>query len=174
MSKIRISGIIEESIVDGPGLRYTVFTQGCPHHCPGCHNPQTHDFNGGKLKDISEIADSIAENPLLSGVTISGGEPFVQPKEVLELIKEIKKRANLGIMIYSGYTFEELAEMDNPCVMEILKLADILTDGRFIEKEKDYELAYRGSRNQRVIDLKRTLAENKVILYDLTSISCYN
>ena len=91
--EIRIAGVVKESIVDGPGIRYTIFTQGCPHHCEGCHNPQTHDFNKGSLVSISKIVEDIKKDPLLRGVTISGGEPFMQAKKVADLVLQIKKMA---------------------------------------------------------------------------------
>lgn len=173
MSDIRIAGIVEESIVDGPGIRYTVFTQGCPHNCPGCHNPETHDFTKGRLESIDKIVSDIGENPLLSGITISGGEPFVQADKVLELVKKVKEKYKLSVMIYSGYTYEELRDKQDKNIDELLNICDILTDGRFIEKLKDYELTYRGSSNQRVIDLKKTRENNKVVLYDLKKTSVY-
>ncbi|MBO5364276.1 MAG: 4Fe-4S cluster-binding domain-containing protein, partial [Clostridia bacterium] len=110
MDRFRISGIEPESIVDGPGIRYVIFVQGCPHHCPGCHNPQTHDFEGGKEQDFASILTEIDKNPLLSGVTFSGGEPFCQAEALAELGKRIKGRG-LNLVCYSGYTFEELLRM---------------------------------------------------------------
>lgn len=152
--RIRVSGIVEESIVDGPGLRYVVFTQGCPHHCAGCHNPGTHDFNGGYELSISHILGQIQENPLLSGVTLSGGEPFCQPEVMGILAREVKAMKK-NIFIYSGYTFEQLQEMakQNPAIKELLILCDTLVDGRYIEELRDLELLFRGSSNQRIIDL---------------------
>lgn len=163
-NKIRIAGKVDDSIVDGPGIRYTVFFQGCPHHCPGCHNPETHDFNGGHFEEIDDIINEIKKNPLLLGVTISGGEPFSQKEELLTLVKEIRK-TNLNIMVYTGYTFENLINSDN-VTKEILSNIDYLVDGPFILKERDLELIFRGSRNQRYIDVKKTLKENKIILVD--------
>lgn len=107
---IRIAGTVSESIVDGPGIRYTIFTQGCPHHCEGCHNPETHDFSGGRLADTDKIYNHIAENPLLKGVTFSGGEPFCQPAPLYDLAKRIKENTKLDIMAYTGFTFEQLIE----------------------------------------------------------------
>ena len=107
---IRIAGTVSESIVDGPGIRYTIFTQGCPHHCEGCHNPETHDFSGGRLADTDKIYNHIAENPLLKGVTFSGGEPFCQPAPLYDLAKRIKENTKLDIMAYTGFTFEQLVE----------------------------------------------------------------
>lgn len=163
-SKIRIAGKVDDSIVDGPGIRYTIFFQGCPHHCPGCHNPETHDFNGGHFEEIADIVKEIKKNPLLLGVTISGGEPFSQKEQLLSLVKKIKE-LNLNIMVYTGYTFEYLINLDS-VTKEILSSIDYLVDGPFILKERDLELIFRGSRNQRYIDVKKTLKENKIILVD--------
>lgn len=165
--EIRISGLVNDSIVDGPGLRYTVFTQGCLFNCKGCHNPQTHDLNGGRLIKINEIINEIKKNPLLSGVTISGGEPFLQVPEILALVQEIKK-LNLDVIIYTGYTFEELNAMNDDKINEIISLADYLIDGRFNLSLRSLELVFRGSSNQRIIDLKKTLKNNKVIETDFS------
>ena len=162
---IRLAGVIRESIVDGPGLRFTVFCQGCPHGCEGCHNPDTHDFNGGYDCEISKITAAIDENPLLDGVTFSGGEPMCQPEAFLNLAREIKKR-NLNIVIYTGFTFEELQEKakTNDAVRQLLQLTDLLIDGPFVQKQRDLTLLFRGSSNQRVIDMKQTLEEGKICL----------
>ena len=153
--KLKVSGIIDESIVDGPGLRFTVFTQGCPHHCPGCHNPQTHDFDGGSWMTVDEIMEQFMEDPLLSGMTFSGGEPFCQPRPLCELAKRVRA-VGKNIVIYSGYTFEQLQDMarKDPYVGELLQLCDLLVDGPFIEARKDLDLLFRGSSNQRLLDLK--------------------
>lgn len=153
--QLRISGVIEESIVDGPGFRYVIFTQGCPHGCPGCHNPQTHDFNGGTLIDPLCLLPEIDENPLLSGVTFSGGEPFVQPKALLPLAREIKKRG-LHLLIYSGYTYEQLSALarTDQAIAELLRLCDTLIDGPYVEEERDLTLQFRGSANQRILQLR--------------------
>lgn len=158
MESIRISGIEKESIVDGPGIRYVIFVQGCPHHCVGCHNPQTHDFDGGRDKRFDEILSDLDKNPLLSGVTFSGGEPFCKAKELAELAVEIRKKG-LNIVCYSGYTFEELLEKGKkePEVFELLKLSDILIDGKFIINEKSLMLKFRGSKNQRILNLPASL-----------------
>lgn len=151
-SKIRVSGIVEESIVDGPGFRYVVFTQGCPHHCKGCHNPQTHPFEGGQWMDIDAIFQAFCENPLLSGITFSGGEPFCQPKPLYELAVKVKKYGKT-VMTYSGYTLEELEKMEDIWVKKLLLSTDILVDGPYIEEQRDLTLQYRGSANQRVLYL---------------------
>lgn len=156
-NSIRLAGVIRESIVDGPGLRFTVFCQGCPHGCEGCHNPDTHDFDGGYDCDISKIVAAIDENPLLDGVTFSGGEPLCQPEAFLNLAKEIKKR-DLNIVIYTGFKFEELQEKakTNEALRNLLELTDLLIDGPFVLKQRDLTLLFRGSSNQRIIDMNRT------------------
>ena len=151
---LRISGVISESIVEGPGFRYVVFTQGCPHGCPGCHNPQTHDFNGGTLIDPLTLLPEIDENPLLAGVTFSGGEPFVQPEALLPLAREIKARG-LHLLIFSGYTYEQLQAMaaSSEATAQLLRLCDTLIDGPYIEEQRDLTLQFRGSANQRILQL---------------------
>lgn len=151
---LQLSGVISESIVDGPGFRYVVFTQGCPHGCPGCHNPQTHDFNGGTLIDPLTLLPEIDENPLLAGVTFSGGEPFCQPEALLPLAQEIKARG-LHLLIFSGYTYEQLQAISasSEATAQLLRLCDTLIDGPYIEEQRDLTLQFRGSANQRVLQL---------------------
>lgn len=161
---IRIAGVVRESIVDGPGIRFVVFCQGCPHLCQGCHNPVTHDFDGGYLCEVEKIINAIDQNPLLDGVTFSGGEPACQPKGFLTLAKAVKQR-NLNIVMYSGYTFEELSQMaqNEPALDELLTLIDFLIDGRYEEEQRDLTLEFRGSKNQRIIDMKQTRETNTLI-----------
>lgn len=163
--QIRIAGIVKESIVDGPGFRLAVFTQGCPHHCPGCHNPQTHDFEGGTLMDTDEIASYAADNILLDGVTFSGGEPFCQPEACAEIAKAAKM-AGLSVWSYSGYTFEELLE-GKPEFRTLLNELDVLVDGRFILEKRTLDMRFRGSSNQRLVDVKKSLEAGKVIEYKI-------
>ena len=160
--KLRISGVEPESIVDGPGFRYVVFTQGCPHGCPGCHNPQTHDFAGGEWADLGRILAEIREDPLLSGVTLSGGEPFCQPEPLCTLARAVREMGKT-VMAYSGYTLEQLLAMgeERPAVRELLELCDILVDGPYIEARRDLTLQYRGSANQRVIHLREALGQSR-------------
>lgn len=164
---MRIAGTINESIVDGKGIRYVIFVQGCPHRCEGCHNPETHDFGGGFDADIDQILSDIDSDPLITGVTFSGGEPFCQAEALYWLAEEIKARGK-DLMIYSGYTYEELCRRGEhyPFVWQLLNMADTLVDGRFILSERDLELPFRGSRNQRYIDLKATRKAGKVIEMD--------
>ena len=164
-TQIRIAGVVRESVVDGPGLRFVVFTQGCPHHCPGCHNPQTHDFEGGQLVEISQLVELMEKNPLLRGITFSGGEPFAQPEGMAALAQQVKAHG-WDLFLYSGYTFEQLLKMGEECpaVRRLLELGDILVDGPYLEGERSLELKFRGSRNQRVIDLPASLASGKAAL----------
>ena len=152
---LRISDCISDSIVDGPGMRYVVFVQGCPHHCPGCHNPQTHDFEGGYLADTDEILRQVKSDPLMSGVTFSGGEPFCQAAALSQLGEGIKALGK-NLVVYSGYTYEQLLEMgkENPEIFHLLTLADLLIDGPYLQEQRDLTLQFRRSANQRVIDLK--------------------
>ena len=162
-----LCGVEPESIVDGPGFRYVIFTQGCPHHCKGCHNPQTHPFEGGFEADIDSIISAFNENPLLSGITFSGGEPFCQAPQLLPLAQAVKK-INKGVMAYSGYTLEELIALSEkiPEVLQLLKLCDILVDGKYIEEQRDLTLRFRGSRNQRVINLKEYFKTGEIKYYE--------
>ena len=162
--KLRIAGTVNDSIVDGPGIRYTIFTQGCPHHCQGCHNPQTHDFAGDQDADVEKILEEIFNNPILSGVTFSGGEPFCQAEALLPIAEAIKKKGK-HLMIYTGYLLEHLQKMENAGVQRLLELADVIVDGPFILAEKNLTLSYRGSENQRVIDMVKTRKSGEVVLY---------
>jgi len=160
--KIRISGIVNDSVVDGPGLRLTVFTQGCPHHCAGCHNPQSHDFEGGEIWDIDAILDLARDNILLDGITLSGGEPFAQAEECAEIAKAAHQ-SGLNVWCYSGYTFETLSS-GNHAWRNLLENIDILVDGPFIMNKKSLDVRFRGSSNQRIIDVPASLAAGTVIL----------
>lgn len=164
---IRLAGEVAESVVDGPGIRYTVFTQGCLHNCPGCHNPLTHPLDLGYLKENDEIIKAIKANPLVSGLTISGGEPFLQVEPVLDLVLKTKEISK-DIIIYTGYTFEELINLSNENILKILKNTDYLIDGRFEIDKRSLELLFKGSSNQRIIDLKKTFDENKIVLKDFS------
>ena len=163
---IRIAGVVNDSIVDGPGLRFTVFTQGCPHHCEGCHNPQTWDFDGVKVVEIAEIVEKIRKNRLLTGITLSGGEPFMQALECAEIAREAHG-LGLSVWTYTGYTWEKITGMvgDRPQWWALLKETDVLVDGPFIQEEKSLDLLYRGSRNQRLIDVKKSIYAGRVVLW---------
>ena len=163
--EIRLFGTANDSIVDGPGIRFAIFTQGCYHNCEGCHNPESHDVDGGYLEDCDKLIKQIAENSLLDGVTFSGGEPFLQAKPLTYIAKEVKA-LGLNTMAYTGYLFEDLlngANEDNGW-REFLDYIDILVDGKFVLAERSIELNFKGSKNQRLIDVKASLDGNKVIL----------
>ncbi len=165
---IKLSGLVPESFVDGPGIRFTIFTQGCPHRCKGCHNPETHDFDGGRMADVDKIFDKISENPLVKGVTFSGGEPFSQPEPLSYLAKKLKNKG-YHVMSYSGYTFEQLCDMskENCHIKELLENIDILVDGPFILSERSLELRFRGSKNQRIIDVHKSLNIGKAVTVEI-------
>lgn len=155
--KIRLADIVPESVVDGKGIRMTVFVQGCRHACPGCQNPGTWNELAGEEKPLSFITDLAQKNPLLDGLTFSGGEPFLQPAPLCELAKWCHAHG-LNVWCYSGYTYEQLCAMgeEDVAVKGLLDEVDVLVDGPFIESEKDLTLPFRGSRNQRVLDLAQT------------------
>lgn len=151
---LRISGIVEESIVDGPGIRLAVFTQGCFHACKGCHNPQTHDPEGGFSKNIAEIVEIYATNPLLDGITFSGGEPFLQAGKLCHLAEKIHS-LNGNVVTYTGYTYEQLLQMGGTnglAASRLLDLTDYLVDGPYMEDLRDPDLDFMGSSNQRFLD----------------------
>jgi anaerobic ribonucleoside-triphosphate reductase activating protein len=164
---IRIAGAEPESIVDGPGIRFALFVQGCPHHCEGCHNPQTWDFSGGETVSTDDVFAMIKDDPLLDGVTFSGGEPFCQCRALTELADRIRMEyPRFGIMSYTGFTFEELLKRNTPenGYIELLKRLDGLVDGPFILEKKSLELGFMGSSNQRYLDVPRSLKEGKAVL----------
>lgn len=160
MSALRIAGTIPESIVDGPGIRYVLFTQGCPHGCPGCHNPQTHDFASGKEVQVSDLLSDILKRPYVKAVTLSGGEPFCQPAPLAQLAAALKDKG-FHLMCYSGFTFEELLQRED--ARPLLERLDLLVDGRFVEAEKNIALRFRGSANQRVLDVPASLAAGSAV-----------
>lgn len=165
MSELRLAGIVGDSITDGPGIRLTVFVQGCPHHCPGCHNPQTWPFAGGYISTPEEVLAQIEANPLLGGVTFSGGEPFCQAAALLPLAEAIKNRG-LELAVYTGYTFEELLNLPDPAVKQLLALTDTLIDGPYLEAERNLELNFRGSANQRILKARESLAAGRPLAED--------
>ena len=165
---IRLAGLVPESYVDGPGIRFTIFVQGCPHNCEGCHNPETHDFDSGRVADTDRIYNKIKQFPLVKGVTYSGGEPFCQPEPLAELGEKLKADG-YHLMSYSGWTFEQLLAKSErePQVKRLLGLLDVLVDGRFVLAERTLELHYRGSRNQRLIDVPKSLEKGEAVTVDL-------
>ena len=154
---VRIAGVVRESIVDGPGIRYVIFAQGCPRRCGGCHNEATHDFSGGEMCKIDKLISDIEKNPLLSGVTFSGGEPFCQPEGFSRLALKLKEK-NMNIVSFTGYTYEELVDLqdENENIKKLLGSIDILIDGPFVMEQRDLTQQFKGSLNQRYIDMNAT------------------
>ena len=165
--EIRLAGeITKESVVDGEGIRSVIWTQGCPHHCPGCHNPQTHDFNGGFTREVKDLIKEISEIEFQDGITLSGGDPLCQIDACLEIAKWCQEH-NLNVWCYTGYKIEDLLKRTKKekNLKELLENIDVLVDSPFILELKSYDVPFRGSKNQRLIDSKKTIKENKVCLY---------
>ena len=158
---LELSGIVSDSIVDGPGIRTAIFSQGCPHHCPGCHNPETWEFGCGTKIPVEAVVEIVQSNPLCRGVTFSGGEPFAQAAGFAKLAQLLKEKG-YEVASYSGFTFEELLKGSEE-QKKLLSSIDILIDGRFVMAQKSLEIAFRGSRNQRILDVKKSLAEGKAV-----------
>lgn len=178
MSKnLRVAGIVNDSITDGPGLRLTIFMQGCLNNCKGCHNPQSIPMDGGTFYSVDELLEKITANPLLSGVTFSGGEPLLQAEGLIPLAKKIIE-LGLDIIIYTGYTFEEIlsgldSKEDHPIfneyVLRLLKLSHMLIDGPYVDAERSLVLQFRGSKNQRILDIPESLNKKKPVLSQVVS-----
>ena len=165
--KIRLAGeITTDSIVDGEGIRSVIWTQGCRHHCPGCHNPETHDFNKGFLREVSDVCEEIKNIEFQDGITLSGGDPLEQIDACLEIAKYVQS-LGLNVWCYTGYTIEALLKRceKEPNLKELLENIDVLVDSPFILELKSYNVPFRGSKNQRLIDSKKTIKENKVCIY---------
>ena len=163
---IRLAGIAENSLVNGKGLRKVFFSQGCSHHCEGCFNQHTWEFAGGRMFDMDELVQKVKDEPFLDGVTFSGGDPFQQADKFAYLAKKLHE-ANINIWAYTGYTFEELMKLAqiNPHIKQMINNVDVIVDGRFMKDKMSENLKYCGSSNQRVIDVKSSLNENKIILF---------
>jgi anaerobic ribonucleoside-triphosphate reductase activating protein len=162
--QLRVAGIVNDSIVDGPGIRMTVFVQGCEHNCKGCHNPETHSLTGGELIEVADIAQRAFENPLLDGLTFSGGEPFLQCAPLCELA-DIVREKGLNIIAYTGFTWEVLIERED--ATRLIKRCKYIIDGPFIEEKKTLMLSFRGSENQRIIDVERSLKAGRMCCVEL-------
>ena len=163
---MRIAGTVNDSLVDGPGLRYTVFFQGCGHHCKGCHNPQTWKPYGGKEVTLAHISAEICANPLLSGITLSGGDPLYESNvyDALSLAHLIKTaKPEMDVWCYTGYTWDEIVA--SPALLEVASLCDVVVEGRFVLAQRDTSLRFRGSSNQRIIDVARSLATGHATLF---------
>ncbi|GKI16864.1 anaerobic ribonucleoside-triphosphate reductase activating protein [Oscillospiraceae bacterium] len=153
---LRVAGFANDSIVDGPGLRFTVFFQGCPHHCPGCHNPETWPFEGGQQCTPEQLLALARRNPLCRGVTLSGGEPFAQAGPELVRFALLCREAGYELAAYTGYTFEQLAS-GTPEQRALLAQLDTLIDGPFVQAGMSLDLRFRGSRNQRILNVPQSL-----------------
>lgn len=166
VNDIRIFGAAADSIVDGPGLRYAIFVQGCSHHCVGCHNPESWAHDGGTQTTVQALLAEIAENGLVRGVTISGGEPFEQPEACANLAQQLKSRG-YGVWVYTGYLYDDLLRMaeNRPAIGQLLENADVLVDGPYVQARRSLMLKFRGSSNQRIIDLRKTREADRVVLW---------
>lgn len=164
---VQLAGLVEESVVDGPGMRFVIFTQGCKHHCEGCHNPQTHDVKGGQTVTIEYLEEQIDKQQLIRGITFSGGEPFLQAAAMARLARYAKKK-NLHTLAYTGYTFEKLLDLSrtDAGITDLLAHLDMLVDGPFILAERDITLQFRGSRNQRILDVPASLQQGKAVIWE--------
>lgn len=161
---LSILEIIEDTTVDGPGFRTSVYAAGCHNGCPGCHNPQSWNIDNGTLMSTDEILAIILADPF-ADVTFTGGDPMFQPEGFTELAKAVKEHSEKSIWCYTGYDFEKLVR--NPLQRELLQWVDVLVDGRFVQELRDENLRFRGSSNQRVIDVPKSLEVGSVVLYDL-------
>jgi anaerobic ribonucleoside-triphosphate reductase activating protein len=166
--KVQIAGIAKESVTDGPGLRTTIFFQGCSHACPGCHNPQTWSFSGGTQYDLEDFIRQLPDTPLIKGVTLTGGDPFYQPQSAAIIAHEYKKR-DKDIWVYTGFTWEELLSGAKTEMLELLKTCDVLVDGPFIQAQMDLTLPFRGSSNQRLIAVQESLKSGKIVEISLSN-----
>ena len=164
---IRLHGLERESIVDGIGYRTAIFTQGCPHRCEGCHNPQTHNPAGGAVWALEDVETAFTGNPLLDGITLSGGEPFIQPAACAQLARRAHARG-LTVWTYSGYTLEQLCELAkaDADADALLQETDVLVDGPFLIAQRSLNLRFCGSRNQRVIDMQKTRSLGHITLWE--------
>lgn len=160
---MKIYGLVQDSIVDGPGFRFVCFVQGCPHHCPGCHNPDSHDFGAGTEMTTDEVIQKMRSNPLTDGLTLSGGEPFAQAEDCLAIARAAHEHS-LNVWGYSGWTYDHLLTEGSEAQKALLKELDVLVDGPFLLDQRSLSLNWRGSRNQRVIDVQASLAAGEVIL----------
>lgn len=167
MNIILASDMQYDSIVDGEGMRTIIWTQGCPHHCIGCHNPNTHAFDKGKIVDVEDIKHFLNSMSNQDGITLSGGEPFAQPDACAE-IASYAHSIGLNVWCYTGYRYEDLLSMglENDIYMNLLSEVDILVDGKFMLDQRSLDLKYRGSSNQRIIDVKKSLAHGEVYTVD--------
>lgn len=164
--RIHIANVVQDSIVDGKGMRLAVFTQGCTHACPGCHNLDAHALEGGVAWDTDDILEMLRKNSLQSGITLTGGEPFLQPAACLELARGAHAMRK-NVWTYTGYTFETLLAMEDPDIQGLLAETDVLVDGPFLLEQRSLEIPFRGSTNQRLLDAKASLEAGEGVAYTL-------
>lgn len=163
--KARIYGLVQNSYVDGPGIRMAIFFQGCYMHCPGCHNQGSWEPNAGVEMDTEEIKRRMAIDPLLKGITLSGGEPFLQPEAAYDLAKYAHS-LGLTVWCYTGYRMNDILKKGDDDQLKLLREVDVLVDGRYEERKRSLDLKWRGSSNQRVLDVKKSLAGERLVWYD--------
>jgi len=165
--KIRLAADLQtDSIVDGIGIRTVIWTQGCSHNCPGCHNPSTHSFNEGELVELEDVLKRLEELTDQDGITLSGGDPFFQPKQCYQIAKRAHE-LGMNVWAYTGFTYENLIKKGNKDILEFLSEIDVLIDGKFEQAKKSLDLEFRGSSNQRIIDVVSSLDNHQIILYKL-------
>jgi anaerobic ribonucleoside-triphosphate reductase activating protein len=166
---LKVAGINFESIVDGDGVRVVIFFSGCKHDCKGCHNPSSHDFNAGKDFDESlrsEIIEYVLETPFVAGITLSGGDPMYSADEIFSFVRDFKTALpDKDVWVYSGFTYEEITP--DVSMNKLLSLCDVLVDGLFVLEQRDITLSYKGSRNQRIIDVQKSLESGSVVLWNI-------
>ncbi len=166
---MNIAGINFESVVDGDGVRVVVFISGCYHNCKGCHNPASHPFTAGQIfteKLQDEIVAYIQNTPFISGLTLSGGDPMYSAKDIIPFVTRLKQEIpNISIWVYSGFTYEEIQKESDMC--NLLKLCDVLVDGEFVLEQRDITLPYKGSRNQRIIDIQKSIKDQEIVIKEV-------
>lgn len=163
---MRLAGITSESVVDGPGLRLVIFAQGCQHRCPFCHNPESWETNAGKEFSVKQLIRALAKQKKNKrGITFSGGEPFLQAGEFAR-VAIAATEMNLDIVTYTGFTYEQLSESADEGIRALLTLSDILIDGQYVHQLRDTALKFRGSNNQRIIDIRATQKSGQVVLWE--------
>lgn len=162
--KIRLAAYLQpDSIVDGEGVRTVIWTQGCPHHCPGCHNASTWNFDDGALIEVDEVINELKKFKNQDGITLSGGDPVCQADACYEISKAAHQMG-LNVWCYTGFTYEQM--LLNPKAKRLLEQLDVLVDGKFVQEEKSYDIYFRGSRNQRIIDVPQSLEKQQVVLVE--------
>ncbi|HTX78755.1 MAG TPA: anaerobic ribonucleoside-triphosphate reductase activating protein [Longilinea sp.] len=160
--EVQLAGIADESVTDGPGVRIAIFFQGCRHHCAGCHNPQTWDFDGGSAYEVGDLLRQLPDTPLIQGVTLSGGDPFYQPLAAARIAEEFHARGK-DVWAYTGFVWEDLVQKNDAARLEVIRRCDVLVDGPFVQALRRPALQYRGSANQRLIRVRESLAAGEIV-----------